>query len=60
MEKYVCPGGCGEVVTSEEYSYGHTMCKKEDCPNFNQPLVKKIICEKCGMYFDENEEHLCG
>ena len=58
--RYVCEGGCGGMVTEEEFKAGKNKCGAPDCPNHEKPFVRKGYCTQCKATFPEGTEHTCA
>lgn len=56
---YGCKGSCGQAVSEEDFNAGKHVCNFDGCSHLGQPLVKKLICDKCGKDYFDNEVHVC-
>lgn len=56
---HTCTGGCGAVITQEQYDQGLTACGAQGCNHHGQPFEKRIKCGSCGVLHKEGETHTC-
>ena len=54
---YICSGGCGAVISQEQYNQGLIVCGTEGCPHHGQPFEKRMKCSICGAIYKEGEPH---
>lgn len=54
---YVCTGGCGAVITQEQYDGGLKACGAEGCSHHGMPFEKRLQCSICGALYKEEETH---
>lgn len=57
--RYICTGSCHGAVTEKEFKSGKNKCGAVTCEKHGQPLVKRLFCPKCKVYFKEGEKHIC-
>ncbi len=57
---YICTGGCGAVISQEQFDGGLTACGTEGCPHKGHTFEKRMKCEKCGALYMEGEQHTCA
>jgi hypothetical protein len=57
--KYLCPGSCGKIISEEDFNRGNNVCDSENCRHSGKPLVMKMFCPTCDVYYDEAEVHEC-
>lgn len=54
---YICTGGCGAIITQEQYDEGLTKCGAKGCLHHGHPFEKRLKCADCGKIFLENQTH---
>ena len=54
---YICTGGCGAVITKEQFDNGLTKCGTEGCKNKGIEFEKRLKCTDCGSIYDESTPH---
>lgn len=57
--RYICPGSCNKIISEEDFKNGITMCDSENCERNGQPLLMKLFCPNCEVYYGEEETHEC-
>lgn len=57
---YVCTGGCGAVISQEQYDGGLQACGADHCDHKDQAFEKRMKCAKCQEVYKEGEEHVCA
>lgn len=56
-EVYVCTGGCGAVISKEQYDNGLTKCGADGCEHKGIEFEKRLKCTNCGSIFEETSIH---
>lgn len=56
---YICTGGCGAVISEEQYEEGLTKCGADGCTHHGVPFEKRLKCDKCGELYKEDVDHHC-
>ena len=56
---YVCTGGCGAVISQEQYDAGLQSCGADGCDHKDQAFEKRMKCAHCQGLYKEGEEHVC-
>ena len=59
MHVYVCTGGCGAVISQEQYDGGLQACGADGCDHKGILFEKRMKCEKCGNLYKVAEEYAC-
>ena len=54
---YICTGGCGAVITKEQFDNGLTKCGTEGCKNKGIEFEKRLKCSDCGVIYQEQASH---
>ncbi len=57
---YICTGGCGAVISQEQYDNGLQSCGTEGCPHKGHAFEKRMKCARCGASYKEDEHHECA
>ena len=57
---YICTGGCGAVISSEQYDNGLQACGAEGCTHKGHAFEKRMKCAKCGALYNEGKQHTCA
>lgn len=56
-EVYICTGGCGAVITQEQFDNGLTKCGTEGCDHKGVDFEKRLKCSDCGSIYEETTPH---
>jgi len=56
---YICTGGCGAIISTEEYDKGLKACGALSCPHKGHEFEKRYQCVKCNKVYKERETHTC-
>ncbi len=54
---YVCTGGCGAVITKDQYDKGLTQCGTDGCKNKGIEFEKRLKCSDCSSIYEETSPH---
>ena len=54
---YICTGGCGAVISQEQFDGGLTACGTEGCLHKGHTFEKRKQCAVCGAIYKEDEQH---
>ena len=54
---YICTGGCGTVISKEQYDNGLTQCGTDGCKNKGIEFEKRLKCTDCGSIYEETATH---
>jgi hypothetical protein len=54
---YICTGGCGAVISKEQYDNGLTQCGADGCKNKGIEFEKRLKCSDCGFIYEETNTH---
>jgi len=54
---YICTGGCGAVISQEQYDDGLQACGTEGCHHKGHTFEKRMQCGVCGAIYKEEEKH---
>jgi len=54
---YICTGGCGAVITQEQFDGGLQACGTKGCLHHRHPFEKRKQCGVCGAIYKEEEQH---
>lgn len=54
---YICTGGCGAVISKEQYDGGLTMCGTKGCKNKGIEFEKRLKCSDCQAIYEEATTH---
>ncbi len=54
---YICTGGCGAVISDENYRGGLTVCGTEGCTHHGMPFEERVKCGQCGEIYKKDETH---
>lgn len=57
--RYLCPGSCNKIISEENFNSGDNACDTEECECNGKPLVMKMFCPTCDIYYVEGELHEC-
>ncbi len=58
-KRYECPGSCGGTVEVDDWQDEAPTCSEDGCEHHDQPLEKRMFCERCETSYAPDETHNC-